>query len=243
MSETLTLDAVANALGETLATVCGHRLGPDATAASSDAPATPGLAVTVQVSGEISGRILAWFERSSAEACVRIVDKLETADEQHVVSMVTGMVADAAVALVAQEPFARLKFGTPVVTNGQGASAARGWYVAVPNVGSCLFSVGVDRVVAAPVIDERLGAVLDVHLPLVVRFGRAVMPLRAVSELGPGSVIDMGRSPEEPVELLVGERLIARGEVVVVGGNYGVRITQLAGGRDVQPVEREARMS
>ena len=79
--------------------------------------------------------------------------------------------------------------------------------------------------------DARLDAVLDVDLPLVVRFGRAIMPLRTLADLGPGSVIDMGRSPDEPVELLVGERLIARGEVVIVGGNYGVRITELAGTR------------
>jgi flagellar motor switch protein FliN/FliY len=79
--------------------------------------------------------------------------------------------------------------------------------------------------------DPRLDAVLDVELPLVVRFGRAVMPLRALADLGPGSVIDMGRSPDEPVELLVGDRLIARGEVVIVGGNYGVRISELAGTR------------
>ena len=77
--------------------------------------------------------------------------------------------------------------------------------------------------------DARLGAVLDVDLPLVVRFGRAVMPLRTLADLGPGSVIDMGRSPDEPVELLVGERLIARGEVVIVNGQYGVRITELTG--------------
>ena len=77
--------------------------------------------------------------------------------------------------------------------------------------------------------DARLGAVLEVDLPLVVRFGRAVMPLRALADLGPGSVIDMGRSPDEPVELLVGERLIARGEVVIVNGQYGVRITELTG--------------
>jgi len=57
------------------------------------------------------------------------------------------------------------------------------------------------------------------------------MPLRAVADLSPGSVVDMGRSPDEPVELLVGERLIARGEVVIVGGNYGVRITELTNGR------------
>ncbi len=79
--------------------------------------------------------------------------------------------------------------------------------------------------------DPRLDAVLDVDLPLVVRFGRAIMPLRLLADLGPGSVIDMGRSPDEPVDLLVGDRLIARGEVVIVGGNYGVRITELAATR------------
>jgi flagellar motor switch protein FliN/FliY len=49
----------------------------------------------------------------------------------------------------------------------------------------------------------------------------------------------MGRSPDEPVELLVGERLIARGEVVIVGGNYGVRITELTSGR--RSADSEAR--
>src|SRR5688572_11519807 len=88
--------------------------------------------------------------------------------------------------------------------------------------------------------DPRLDAVLDVDLPLVVRFGRAIMPLRSLADLGPGSVIDMGRSPDEPVELLVGDRLIARGEVVIVGGNYGVRITELAATRP-QAIGLEAR--
>ncbi|HWB17227.1 MAG TPA: FliM/FliN family flagellar motor switch protein [Vicinamibacterales bacterium] len=90
---------------------------------------------------------------------------------------------------------------------------------------------------AAAPPDARLEAVLDVDLPLVVRFGRAVMPLRALADLGPGSVIDMGRSPDEPVELLVGERVIARGEVVIVSGNYGVRITELTGGESGPELE------
>lgn len=68
---------------------------------------------------------------------------------------------------------------------------------------------------------------MDVDLPLTVRFGRTVMNLKTLSTLGPGSMVDMGRSPDEPVELLVGERLIARGEVVIVGGNYGVRVTEI----------------
>jgi flagellar motor switch protein FliN/FliY len=79
--------------------------------------------------------------------------------------------------------------------------------------------------------------VLDVELPLVVRFGRTILPLRALADLGPGSVVDMGRSPDDPVELLVGDRLIAKGEVVVVGGNYGVRITELPGARTTMDFE------
>jgi flagellar motor switch protein FliN/FliY len=93
------------------------------------------------------------------------------------------------------------------------------------------------EIAAATPPDARLEAVFDVDLPLVVRFGRAVMPLRALADLGPGSVIDMGRSPDEPVELLVGERVIARGEVVIVSGNYGVRITELTGGQSGPELE------
>jgi flagellar motor switch protein FliN/FliY len=109
-------------------------------------------------------------------------------------------------------------------------------YIAIANVASCAVGFAVERPAAAATgagagagSDRRLEAVLDVELPLVVRFGRAVMPLKALADLGPGSVVDMGRSPDEPVELLVGDRLIARGEVVVVAGNYGVRITELSG--------------
>jgi flagellar motor switch protein FliN/FliY len=69
--------------------------------------------------------------------------------------------------------------------------------------------------------------VLDMELPLVVRFARTVMSLKTLSGLGPGSIVDMERSPDEPVQMLIGDRVIARGEVVVVGGHYGVRVTDL----------------
>jgi flagellar motor switch protein FliN/FliY len=78
-----------------------------------------------------------------------------------------------------------------------------------------------------------LDVVLDIEMPLIVRFGRTQMTLKTLSALGPGSIVDMGRSPDEPVEMLVGDQVIARGEVVIVGGNYGVRITDL-----VSPAER-----
>ena len=77
-----------------------------------------------------------------------------------------------------------------------------------------------------------MDVVLDMELPLVVRFGRTIMSLKALAALGPGSIVGMGRSPDDPVELLVSDQVIARGEVVIVGGNYGVRVTQLVGPAD-----------
>jgi len=73
----------------------------------------------------------------------------------------------------------------------------------------------------------KLDVILDIDLPLTVRFGQTEMPLRLIAALGPGSVIDLGRSPDDPVDVLVGNQLVARGEVVIVGGNYGVRITDV----------------
>ena len=56
-----------------------------------------------------------------------------------------------------------------------------------------------------------------------------IPPLRTLSALGPGAMVDLDRSPEDPVELLVGGRVVAKGEVVIVGGNYGVRIIEVVG--------------
>jgi flagellar motor switch protein FliN/FliY len=94
-----------------------------------------------------------------------------------------------------------------------------------------------DTPAAAPAqIDpSRIDVILDIDLPVVVRFGRTDLPLRALTRLGPGSVIDLGRSPDEPVEVMVSNRVVARGEVVIVGGNYGIRIIDV-----VSPSERMA---
>ncbi len=84
----------------------------------------------------------------------------------------------------------------------------------------------------ATVAPANLDVILDIDLPLTVRFGRTEMTLDALTRLGPGSVIDLGRSPDDPVEVLVNNRLIARGEVVVVSGNYGVRIQEVVSAAD-----------
>ena len=77
-------------------------------------------------------------------------------------------------------------------------------------------------------VGNRIDVILDIDLPVVVRFGQTELPIRALSRLGPGSVIDLGRSPDDPVDVLVSNRVVARGEVVIVGGNYGVRILDVA---------------
>jgi flagellar motor switch protein FliN len=76
-------------------------------------------------------------------------------------------------------------------------------------------------------VPENLDVILDIDLPLSVRFGHAEMTLDALTKLGPGSMIELARSPDDPVELLVNGKLVARGEVVVVSGNYGVRVSEV----------------
>jgi flagellar motor switch protein FliN len=71
---------------------------------------------------------------------------------------------------------------------------------------------------------ERL---MDVEMNVTVRFGKTEMPLRDVVRFGVGSMIELNRSVDEPVELLVNNFPFAHGEVVVVDGYYGVRITEI----------------
>jgi len=68
---------------------------------------------------------------------------------------------------------------------------------------------------------------LDVELPVSVSFGRAQLLLKDVIKLTTGSIVELNRSLSEPVEVIVNNCVIARGEVVVVEGNYGIRIKQV----------------
>jgi len=69
---------------------------------------------------------------------------------------------------------------------------------------------------------------MGVKLPIRVLMGRTRLPLRDIARLGGGSVVELDCSPDSPVDIIVNDRLIAQGEIVVVGGNYGVRITRIA---------------
>ncbi len=71
------------------------------------------------------------------------------------------------------------------------------------------------------------GFLLDVRINVSVEVGRVQMPIRQVMELGPGTVIELQRGASEPVEIYANGRCIGRGEIVVVGEQFGVRITEL----------------
>ncbi len=74
---------------------------------------------------------------------------------------------------------------------------------------------------------------LEVEMPVSVSFGRVQLPLRDVLKLTTGSIVELNRAVSEPVEVIVNNCVVARGEVVVVEGNYGVRIQQV-----ISPQER-----
>jgi flagellar motor switch protein FliN/FliY len=73
-----------------------------------------------------------------------------------------------------------------------------------------------------------IGLLLDVDLPVSISFGKTRLPMKEVLKLTTGSIVELDRDVNDPVEVLVNQRLIARGEVVVVEGNYGVRIQEIA---------------
>ncbi len=75
--------------------------------------------------------------------------------------------------------------------------------------------------------ETNITRLLDVEMNVTVRFGSTQLPLREVADFGVGSMIELDRSVDEPVELLVNNAPFARGEVVVVDGYYGVRISEI----------------
>jgi flagellar motor switch protein FliN/FliY len=78
-----------------------------------------------------------------------------------------------------------------------------------------------------PAPGDKLDMFMDVELGVSLRFGGRSMLLREILELGPGSVVELDRQVQEPVDLLLDGKLIARGEVVVVDGNYGMRVLEV----------------
>lgn len=80
---------------------------------------------------------------------------------------------------------------------------------------------------------QSLDFILDIPLKVTVELGRSKMAIREVLQLAQGSVIELSKFAGEPLEVLINDKLIARGEVVVVNEKFGIRLTDI-----ISPVER-----
>ena len=82
---------------------------------------------------------------------------------------------------------------------------------------------------ATPEYPATFDLLLDVPVSLTVELGSCQLPMREVLQLSPGSVVQLDKTAGTPVELRVNHKLVARGEVVVIGERLGIRITELVG--------------
>lgn len=74
---------------------------------------------------------------------------------------------------------------------------------------------------------DNIDFILDIPLEVTVRLGSARMPIKDLLELGAGSVIELDRAAGDPLEVLVNNKLVARGEAVVVNEKFGIRLTEI----------------
>lgn len=81
--------------------------------------------------------------------------------------------------------------------------------------------------------NKALDLLMDIELPITIELGRTQMSLKRILEMGPGAIVEMDRFAGEPVDILINGKVVARGEVVVVDENFGVRVVSL-----VTPEER-----
>lgn len=251
MSPPLTTQSFAESLIAELVSAVDAVVGGVAAAPAPSAAQGNGWQITATASGALAGPVVMWVDQAGAELMARSVMGMDDAPDQATVTDMLGeMWSQAAGALATKPGFTNIELALTPAAAGEAPPSAV-WVDLTTHDRVAHLAVGVTAVVieaspetpaitalapkaaAADGTASELDAVLDIELPLIVRFARTVMPLKMLLALGPGSIIDMERSPDEPVQMLVGERLIARGEIVVVGGNYGVRVTDL-----VSPTER-----
>jgi flagellar motor switch protein FliN/FliY len=241
MNDTLSIRQLSDAL---VAEFCAALKGAagEAVVVPSSAPALgPGWRLHLTASGRMRGDLVAWIDISGGEMLAqRVKGSLDPTTQEAVGVLLRDVLTDAARALPNKDPFGGITLSAGPIEPGEAVADAivyelrAGEAVVWMAIGGEAVPV-TDNTAAQAVASAQAGkldVVLDLDLPLVVRFGRTQMTLRALSQIGPGSIIDMERSPDEPVQMLIGDQVIAVGEVVVVAGHYGVRVIDLVSAAD-----------
>jgi flagellar motor switch protein FliN len=242
MSDSLTLD-FSNLLARELVAAVGTTSAVSIATTRQHVAPCAGWVMTLAVTGSRQGSFSAWIDSAGAVAMVQLLTgSNDEATDDAVGNMLRDMWSQAASAVCLTSAFAGLQVAVTGPVGGVGHPTNRAgfaWDIGGTRAAKLLVYGDFEHevITEAPTVrmttqTTNMDVVLDMELPLVVRFGRTIMSLKALAALGPGSIVSMGRSPDDPVELLVSDQVIARGEVVIVGGNYGVRVTQLVGPAD-----------
>jgi flagellar motor switch protein FliN/FliY len=77
--------------------------------------------------------------------------------------------------------------------------------------------------------NKSLDLVLDIKVNVAVQLGSCELPMREVLALAPGTILQLAQKANEPVSLHVNQKLVARGEVLLVGDSFGIRVTEFVG--------------
>ena len=112
------------------------------------------------------------------------------------------------------------------VQDGQGDATSTSGAAAVAPVELEELSSSIAAPTSASGVNN-LGRVMDVNVSVAARVGLVRKTISEVLDLLPGTVIDLERAAGEPIDLVIGDKLIAKGEIVVVDDHYGIRVTEV----------------
>jgi flagellar motor switch protein FliN len=217
---------IARELGQAVTIAPGGE-APDRTRCRCDALEVPGARLALAADTEDLARVL-------VEG--RLIDAGQ-ADQETVAELWTGILASVAARLggklvgavpVESNGFAEpctLRLGSATLRLALGEEPARPGGAHPGDIRSG------DAPSAEPMAAAAQGnfdLLLEVALDATLRFGSCALELRELLELGPGDVVELDRQLSDPVDLIVGDKIVARGEVVLVNGNFGLRVTEVA---------------
>lgn len=240
---------LCDAAGRELAAIVGALLDTDVAATPVATPVAGFEAkwiIRMTFAGALTGTLSVGVGEEGGRTIAQLVSGLDEAPPDGAITDTLLEVCSQGIAAIGRgDTFRGLQLSSTQLVPDVPAGDAVMFELAIGDRVKCVIALWDDSVIAAitrpaadagtglsDIVPPNLDVILDIELPLSVRFGHTEMSLHELTRIGPGSVIDLGRSPEDPVDVLVHGRLVARGEVVVVSGNYGVRITDLISAAD-----------
>ena len=209
----------------------------------SEAEATPvaadesSIQYCLTFSGELAGSCFVVFDRAEAEVLAAPRDGAER-DYSEVLAEILHQAADELASSLGGilGPF-KVEVAHAIVTdpaairgprllavNDEGSTCSVGLFFTADLSEALGADAGRSRSAAVP---ANLSLVMDVELNVTLRFGQRQLSLREILDLTSGSVVELDRQVDEAVELILDGRVIARGEAVIIDGNYGVRVTEV----------------